>query len=128
MAVLGRDVLSKPALRQERVHVEEWGGEVILRELTEEEVVAVNKLRQRGPFTKRGELDATALGNYRRRILRLGWIDEDGNQVLEEADEAELTKQPFAIIDKLAARIAEMSGMMPGASGDAEKNSEATPG
>ena len=106
-------------LKREEVAVPEWGGTVIVRELT---------AKERDLFfewvRKNGE---AAFSEFRVRAVRLSLVDEQGAQLFAEADEPELAKKSTAVIDRLFETASRLSGLQEKDVKQIGKNSKATP-
>lgn len=119
--VLGKGILSAPILRREEIEIPEWGGSILVRELTEAEATDCQKTL-RYKFDHEHTLpDSDSMSGWRKRIWFYGWINEDGTQVLSREDRDKLDQVPYSILDRVAGRIAELSGITPkGDSPDAD--------
>lgn len=100
--LVGRDVLYTPILRQRRVAVPEWGGEALVRELTLAEAAQIGGLDVR---KRDDQMQAAAL------TIRYGWINEDGSNVVTDADLPKVMQQSIALVVRLATAIADLSGL-----------------
>lgn len=116
---LGREALAKPILKRQTIDIPEWGGAILIRELT---------VRERAEL---GD-DADALASGQRaqtvvramaRLVRMAWIGDDGMPVMTEDDEAALLEQPLSVIEPLTNAIIALSGLGSNALEDAKKNS-----
>jgi hypothetical protein len=118
---LGRDVLTKGAgLKTKIVKVEEWGGEIRLRELSAADAADAARY------------DAGNLTNDPHAAVRAGawmiaksWVDEDGERVLDDETGIDdlLKTQRVDLIMRLADEVVTLSGLRPAAAADAAKNS-----
>ena len=116
---VGREVLLRHVLRTEVVEVDEWGGKVILREMSAAQVVDFVRMN-------RAQDDNDPGADMRRAAWTLitCWVDEAGEPVLTTDDvDMLLATQPAALINRLSTRAGVLSGMIPEAAAVAEKNS-----
>jgi len=114
--IIGRDAILKPILRKRELPVPEWGGAVIVRELSLAEAAELGRLRM---DVRDDQMKAAAL------TVKFGWIDERGNQVMHPDDDiALLMQQSIAVLTRIATAIADLSGMVasPDLLETAEKN------
>lgn len=126
-AKLGRGFLEQRTLKSVVVEVPEWDGEVILRELTGEEMAEVQAIATSAmDMNTRQVKDGKALMLFRATAICLSWVDEDGNHVMERKDIPLLLRQSYRVLDRLADVVEEMSGMNQAALEAAKKNSETT--
>jgi len=120
MSILDRAaIVAANDLKQETVEVPEWGGSVIVRELT---------AKERDTFfewvRKHGE---AAFPDFRVRAVRLSLIDEKGGHLFAEQDEPELARKSTAVIDRLFEISSRLSGLQEKDVKEIGKNSNATP-
>ena len=118
---LGRDVLARRVLKSERVRVDEWEGSIILRQMSGAETIEFTQLGTSiDPKADPGA--ALKLAAY---VLTVCWVDEAGARVLTADDADDLLKTQTAdVINRLATRAMQLSGLAPTAIASAEKNSE----
>ncbi len=106
-------------LKREEVEVPEWGGTVIVRELT---------AKERDTFfewvRKKGD---DAFPEFRVRAVRLSLIDEQGDHLFMAEDEPELARKSTAVIDRLFEVASKLSGLQQKDVEEIGKNSPATP-
>lgn len=108
MALLTRDqILSAAKLRSERVAVPEWGGDVILRELTGEERDAYE--------TEMVSTDGTVIKvdktNLRAKLVAKCIVDEKNNRLFTDADVVALGKTSAAALSRCFEVVRRLSGM-----------------
>ena len=108
MPILNSSVLRQSVLRQVTVDVPEWGGSVILRELTgaERSELMVDTIQLQGALADKSNLTPDAA----RRALTLAAVQ----------DAKELLEAPWHILFRLATEAMVLSKMVPG-SLEAEK-------
>lgn len=124
MAYLDKSALKRSTLKRKSVNVPALGGEVLLRELTSPEVA---DFRAYSSSSKDDEARfRLVLGPA--RMIRFGWINEDGSQVLTEDEESLLYgHSPTEVLEPMVTAISELSGIGKDAIEDAKKNSIETP-
>ena len=105
---LGRDDILGSRLKRETMKVPEWGGTVIIqemsgtdRELFEEAVVSMN-----------GDDPVVNKGNLRAQLASFGIVDDAGNRLFTDADSvAELGKTSGSALVRVCGRIQTMNGI-----------------
>lgn len=113
--MLRRDaILAAARLERETVHVPEWGGDVLVQELT----AAARDDFERALVGADGRLGP----NIRARLVALSVVDEDGNRLFSDADVAELAKQPAKAMDRVFSVAQRLSGLRPEDLEEAAKN------
>lgn len=124
--VLGREVLlgTVRLLATLTIEVPEWGGQVIVRELTKREAADAQKFVF-GAVDVKGQTisDTDKLARFNVRLVRYGWVDEDGNQVIAPNEEEQLFDMSNGVLERLGAAIAKLSGL--GENNDAKADIEA---
>jgi hypothetical protein len=103
------------------VVMEEWGGEVLVREfdLAEREVYE-SFCAQNKETGKRG-------AGIRARLIQMTVVGQDGSQYFSEADLPKLELLPYSTAKKIFDKALELNGLGDKAKAAAEKNSETTP-
>lgn len=109
------EILSKTTLKTEKVHVKEWGGDVIVSEMTgaardayEQEIVKRNAHGDRE--------------NVRAKLLIATLVDESGNHIFSSKDINAVGALPFSAIEQLCAIAAKVNGFTTEELDNAEKN------
>lgn len=89
------DILSAEDLKSERVKVPEWGGEVIVRELTgaERDVWESSVVKTEGNKVK---IDSI---NMRAKLAAASIVGEDGKRLFTDKDVVKLGKKSSAALD-----------------------------
>lgn len=102
------DILNRSELRTERIEVPEWGGNVIVRELTgnerdewESELVA-----ERG-----AEFTVESMAGARARLASLAIIGEDGERLFTADDVEDLGRLSGAALGRVFDVAARLSGL-----------------
>lgn len=104
MAILSKnDILKQDNLKTEVVSIPEWGGDVIVQEMT-----AIQRDKFEEWVMKKD--DDSAKGT-RVAIVINTVVDENGKQVFTDLDTMDLGKKPANIIDRIASVGLELSGM-----------------
>jgi predicted solute-binding protein len=116
MPILNASILKQTALKQATIDVPEWSGSVILRELTgaERSELMVDTIQLQGALADRANLTPEAARKalaLAAEIVRRTWIDENGNQAVQ--DVAELMEAPWNILFRLATEAMILSKMVP---------------
>ncbi|MFM9651996.1 hypothetical protein ACKI1S_38410 [Streptomyces galilaeus] len=129
MALLTRDQINSAVDRKwEDVPVPEWGegAQVRLMELT----AADRGYIEAGSVVAQGQapqLKVESLKVYRQKLVAFGLVDEKFERLYSNKEMGELDKKSGAVIERLAAKIQELSGMGRFAVKEAEGNSDAAP-
>jgi hypothetical protein len=125
MALLGRSQIDAAVDRKwEDVPVPEWGGDVRLIELS----AADRGYLDAGSVVAKGEgvtARVDAIKSYRDKLVAFALVDENFQRLYSNKDIAKLGEKSGAVIERLATRVREMSGMDKEAVRAAEGNSEA---
>jgi len=110
-----RDVLKQKTLKTETVDIPEWGGSLIVQEMT---------AAQRDSFEdwvlSKGD-DKSSKGT-RVAIIINTVVDENGKPFFTDLDALELGKKPGIIIDRIASVGLRLSGMSEGSIKEEVKN------
>jgi hypothetical protein len=120
---LGREVLLRSVLKTVCVEVPEWEGDIYLRQMSGTQTMA---------FTALGaaidpKADPGAALRLAAWVLTATWVDDGGSQVLTANDIDDLlATQTADVINRLATRAMQISGLAPDAIASAEKNSESS--
>lgn len=131
--VLGIDALTagRPAtVRRERFEVPEWGGEVILRELTgaERAEILEGTIDLYAVFERNDSILPASGAEMRKtfefmcRVVQMAWVAEDGGQVVAPEQFDLLLQQDLEIIADLAGQALVLSRLAPHSVADAKKN------
>jgi hypothetical protein len=127
MALLTRAQINESVDRKwEDVDVPEWGGEVRLMELSS----ADRGYIEAGSVVAQGQnptLRVESLKTYREKLVAFAMVDENFKRVYTNKEMAELGVKSGAVIERLAAKVQEISGMGRFAQKEAEGNSDAAP-
>lgn len=107
-------ILAKKDLRREKVHVQEWGGDVWVRELTGGE-----RARYEAGFTDTvaGDIKnqdirqrAKRFEDMRAKVIAMATVNQDGTRIFKDEDVGEINELSGAALDKLASVIMRLSG------------------
>jgi len=117
---LSRDaILAARDFKTEEVEVPEWGGTVLVRELSAADFDSVGF-----PMVKEdGKIDARGARGMNVKIVSLSVIDAEGNQLFTPKDVRALGERAIAPIRRITAKVMELSGMV--AAEELEENSAA---
>jgi hypothetical protein len=111
MALTREQILgSSSALRVQRVHVPEWGGEVCVREMTAGE-------RDRWDAWQIDHTGPDRFHDLRARLLVTVLCDESGARLFSDSDVDQITRMPAGVITRIWTVAVDLAGM----SGDPEK-------
>lgn len=125
MAHLSRDAILKAQdLKREAVEVPEWGGSVLVRQMTASER---DRFEAR-LFVGDGATRTINQDNLRAKLCALCIVDEQGKRMFEDADIAALGGKSAAALNRVFDVAQRINGMGAEAVDDAKKPSDvATP-
>lgn len=103
------DILQVQDLPTERVVIEEWGGEVLVRGLTAAERDAF----EQSITERRGDTIIPKLDNIRAKLVARCVINEDGSRMFDDADIEALGRKSAAALDRIFSVAQKLSGMRP---------------
>jgi hypothetical protein len=122
---VGRGVLGRGNARRQSIFVEEWGGNVMIQQLSARQVSAIQQLAGEAVDPGKQQVrDRGKLSRFNFAMIRDSWIGEDGALVLSDADYDTLVDEPHAVIETLVNAISEFNNMSGTAVRDAKKNLE----
>lgn len=124
--LVGRAIFSRSNAQRKRVHIPEFGGDLLIQQLSARQVIATQLLAQEA-------VDGAGIVKDRAKLSRLGftlmrdsWINEDGTCVLSDDDYEAMADQPHAATELLIAAIRDFNDLDPAATRQAKKNLELT--
>ena len=129
MAIIGREVIGKKHGKTKEIHVPEWDGSILIRQLSHQEVVTIQGMAADALDAATQTIkDRSKLTKFNFELIRLSWVDADGDPVLtsEKEDYDWLVSEPNAVIKALTDEMSLFSGLRDEAAKDAEKNSLTT--
>lgn len=110
MAFLNKTaILSAEDFNYAIVPCPEWGGDVRVRGLTAAEQSNIAR-----------KVNEKKTSDIAVVVALMGCVDENGNRLFDSSDKDALLQKPYAVLDRLAKKILELSG-----SGDADAIEEA---
>ena len=108
MTLITREQLLNPLpTRIEKVEIEEMGGHVFVKSLSEQQRTEFEMSLMKG----NGNLSRKSLASGRRRLVALCVCDKDGNCLLTEDDAKRLAEQSAAVVDRLYAIAQQLCGL-----------------
>lgn len=109
MAILSRDAIlsSRAKLRTQEVDVPEWGGSVVVREMSGAERDAFEE----SMVVQRGKSREVNLKNLRARLVAFTVCGEDGKRLFSERDIEELGELSAAALNRVWDVARKLSGM-----------------
>ncbi|GAA1065199.1 phage tail assembly chaperone [Streptomyces asiaticus] len=125
---LSRDgILGAVDIKTEKVPVPEWGGEVIIRGLTGEELDNFQgSVRQFRPSLDGKGMEAVLVqDNMRAKLLVKCIVDEAGERLFTDQDASALGAKNGSVIDRLYDVASALSGLSEEEKAELEGNSEA---
>lgn len=117
-------ILAAPDLKTERVPVPEWGGDVIVSEMTAEAKDAY----ELGIFEGEGASRKIKNDNMRARTLSFALVDENGERMFTEEEVVKLGKKNGKVISRLFDIANRLNAMNEEAIEAAKKPSDETRG
>ena len=125
MAHLSRDaILAAKSLRTEEVKVPEWGGTVLVRELSGRE----RDEWEASLTVMRGKQMVPDVANIRAKLAARTIVGDDGEPVFTQQDVAALGELSAAALDRVFDVASRLSGLNPEDVEAMTKNSGAAPG
>ena len=125
MAHLSRDaILAAKSLRTEEVAVPEWGGTVLVRELSGRE----RDEWEASLAVMRGKTMVPDVANIRAKLAARTIVGDDGEPVFTQQDVAALGELSAAALDRVFDVASRLSGLNPEDVEAMTKNSGAAPG
>jgi hypothetical protein len=122
---LGRDaILAAKSLRTEEVDVPEWGGTVLVRELSGRE----RDEWEASLAVQRGKQMVPDVANIRAKLAARTIVGDDGEPVFTQQDVAALGELSAAALDRVFDVASRLSGLNPEDAEAMVKNSGAAPG
>lgn len=109
-------ILDVSDIQVEELEIPEWGGTVLVREMTTAEVEHF-ALKTQGA---QGQLDTTKMAGVRAEVVAWCVVDEDGNALFKKSDVNELQKKSNRAIDKVFNKALELTGLQPPEESEAE--------
>jgi len=124
MGALTRDgILAHATLARETVDVPEWGGPVLVQELT----AAQRDAFEASCVGKRGKTVTPDLSNLRAKLVIRVVVDEAGNRVFQDADAEAIGALSATAVNRVFEVGLRLSGMTPGDVEELAKNSAGEP-
>jgi hypothetical protein len=125
MAHLSRDeILASKSLRTEEVAVPEWGGSVLVRELSGRE----RDEWEASLAVQRGKTMVPDVANIRAKLAARTIVSDDGEPVFTQSDVAALGELSAAALDRVFDVASRLSGLNPEDVEAMTGNSGAAPG
>jgi hypothetical protein len=125
--MVGRAVLGRANARRRTVYIEEWGGNVQIRQMSAAQVSSIQAVAQSAVDTSTAQIKNRAqLSRFNFLMIRDSWIDDEGAYVITDDDFETMQNQPHTVISALVTAINEFNGMDGAAPKEAKKNSPAT--
>lgn len=117
-----QQILSAVDLKKETVEVPEWGGTVIVSQIT-----AADRDRfEASIYVGEGATRRQNTANLRARLCSLCLVDEKGERLFTDEEAAELGKKNAAVLDKLFDIAQSLNGMNKTETETAKKDSAPT--
>lgn len=101
------DILNAQDFRTDEIDVPEWGGTVLVRELSAAEADKTGF----SMADKQGNIDLSKAEGLAIRVVALGVIDEKHRRVFTEKDVEALGRRSRLAINRVATRIMQLSGL-----------------
>ena len=117
------DILQTQGIRTDEVEVPEWGGKVLVRELSATEVTQIGFAMADEKDTK-VKVDLAKLGEYIPHILAWCIVDENLDSVFDLDSIRRLASKSIAPVQRIIAKIMDLSNLSPDEEeeGEPEKN------
>lgn len=105
------EILSKTSLKKESVTVDEWGGDVLVSEMS-------GSVRDAWEQSLRKKDENGSLVSPRAKLIACTVVDEDGNRVFSDDDVEAIGKLSSLSLEKVCEVSMRLNGL---ADGDVEK-------
>ena len=117
------DILQTQGIQTDEVEVPEWGGKVLVRELSATEVTQIGFAMADEKDTK-VKVDLAKLGEYIPHILAWCIVDENLDSVFDLDSIRRLASKSIAPVQRIIAKIMDLSNLSPDEEeeGEPEKN------
>jgi hypothetical protein len=104
------EIFAVEDLKAEELYIPEWDTSVYVRGLTgkERDEFETAMIQMNGKRTM-----SLSLANVRARLVSMACIQADGTRLFSRKDIEILGKKSAAALDRIAARIQELSGLLP---------------
>jgi hypothetical protein len=107
-------ILAANDLKREAINIEQWGGDVLVRELTAAERDKVVAVYTENP----DETSAAKVDRAHARLLAMALIDNEGQPLFSEAEIPALKGKHYAAIIKLTKAASRLAGLESAAEGE----------
>lgn len=97
-------LLSKKTVKIEKMYVEEWEEEIFVKGLNSREVMNFSSVNGETITAEEG------FSEFLKMII-LSVVDENGKRVFSEADMEALSEQSLGVIQEIAMKAMELSGL-----------------
>lgn len=127
MSHIGKDILKRNTLKTKVIEVPEWGGTILIRELTGKEKIPIDQgAIEISQARQKGALSADTVARWQAQAVVSGWINEDGSLVLQPSDIDELlAKKEGSVIERIAVAVRVLTGMEKAKEDDASPKEDA---
>lgn len=112
------DILKRDDRTYERIHVDVWGGDVIVQSLTAGERDKFESSLMVG----RGKNQRVSATNMRAKLVVMSVVDEEHNLMFTESDIATLSGKNAAALDQIFTVACRLSGISDGEIEELEGN------
>lgn len=117
-----QQILSSKDLKNELVAVPEWGGDVIVRQIT----AADRDQFESSIYVGEGAARKLSSANLRARLCALCLVDENNERLFTDAEAIELGKKNAEVLDRLFDIAQRLNGMNKKEAETAKKDSAPT--
>ena len=115
------DILQTQGIRTDEVEVPEWGGKILVRELSAAEVAKIG-FGMAGKGGGETEVDLAKLGEYVPQMIAWCVVDENLNSIFDLEDIMRLSAKSINPVQQIITKIMELSDLSPDEEGEPEKN------
>ena len=115
------DILQTQGIRTDEVEVPEWGGKILVRELSAAEVAKIG-FGMAGKGGGETEVDLAKLGEYVPQMIAWCVVDENLNSIFDLEDIMRLSAKSINPVQRIITKIMELSDLSPDEEGEPEKN------
>ena len=115
------DILQTQGIQTDEVEVPEWGGKILVRELSAAEVAKIG-FGMAGKGGGETEVDLAKLGEYVPQMIAWCVVDENLNSIFDLEDIMRLSAKSINPVQRIITKIMELSDLSSNEEGEPEKN------
>lgn len=114
------EILKADGLKTATVSVPEWGGDIVIREMTGAQRDVWDTMMASRYNAKTGQI--TSMKGMRAKMIVLSVVDEDGKPMFNDKDLDVISEKSSVVLDRICEAIRDINGLTDDAVEDAEGN------